>query len=259
MIAPIHDLERSYGNFPREHQYASLESLEQTPDNPELDVFFSAAEKLVAQWDGNKFAGLYLYGEPGTGKTHAAVGLTRALHENGASINYRHVPSWKPFERSVTRFDKSVEIIPPHITDWLGARAQGSGREVPPFPTTVYEQGHQPVHEKSVLLLDDYRPFARDYVATAIEAASEYGGLVIVTSNYTDPFKIIEETPGERAQEALYDSLSETDPRLTGLANVVKSELSAKRDALRSRVAAAFKFIHFEGRDRRVETSFWND
>lgn len=261
MTEAINDLQRSYGTFPREHQYASLETLEHAPDNPEQEVFFNASEKLVKQWSGDKFAGLYLYGEPGTGKTHAAIGLARALHEEGAHIHYRHVPSWKQREIHNTGFDSGTTIIPPHMSDWEGTRSSYDSSLVsPPFVTSVYENGrHSPTHDKSVLILDDYKPHARDYVTSAIEAASEYGALVVVTSNYTDPFKIVEETPAERKTTTYLDTLSVMDPNFASIKDLVKNESAAKRDALRSRVAAAFKFILFEGRDRRIENSFWND
>lgn len=262
----MHQLERSYGQFPREHQFSAIEDLERVSDNPELDVFFAAAEKLVTQWTGDKFAGLYLYGEPGTGKTHASIGLARALHDTGASIHYRHVPSWRPLER---KSGSRIERVEPHLTDWLGTHYSynDSLSSLPmPFPTArpVRDEGshktrYEDVHDKSVLILDDYKPFARNYVASAIEAASQYGGLVVVTSNYTDPFKIVEETPEERQINASMDALEEFAPSIKGIANVTRDEHAANRDALRSRVAAAFKFIHFEGEDRRMQTSFWND
>lgn len=270
MNTPIHQLERSHGQFPREHQFSAIEDLERGADNPELDVFFSAAEKLVTQWTGDKFAGLYLYGEPGTGKTHAAIGLARTLHDTGATIHYRHVPSWKPVERSRDEgFGQNrIERVEPHLTDWMGPDYNyGSSSSLPmPFPTSrsvrdegSYSTRYEDVHDKSVLILDDYKPFARNYVASAIEAASQYGGLVVVTSNYNDPFKIIEETPDEKQMSAHMDALAEIAPSISGIANVVRGEQAAKRDALRSRVAAAFKFIHFDGEDRRIQSSFWND
>lgn len=266
MNTPIHELVRSYGHFPREHQFSTLEQLERGSENPELDIFFSAANKLVEHWNGNKFAGLYLYGEPGTGKTHAAIGLARALHQNGATIHYRHVPSWRPMERHLNSgYGDRLEIVEPHITDWIGQVYKTDFEMPKPFPTSrAKEDGgittrYEEVHDKSVLILDDYKPFARNYVASAIEAASHYGGLVIVTSNYVDPFKIIEETPEEKQISVQTDALKEIAPNLLGIANVMRNEHAAKRDALRSRVAADFRFIHFEGEDRRAQTSFWND
>ena len=135
-----------------------------------------------------------------------------------------------------------------------------------PFPTSrsirdegSYSTRYEDVHDKSVLILDDYKPFARNYVASAIEAASQYGGLVVVTSNYNDPFKILEEPPEEKQTSAHMDALAELAPSISGIANVMRGEQAAKRDALRSRVAAAFKFIHFDGEDRRIQSSFWND
>ena len=269
MNTPIQQLERSYGNFPREHQFSAIEDLERGLDNPELDVFFGAAEKIVAQWTGDKFAGLYLYGEPGTGKTHAAIGLARTLHETGAAIHYRHVPSWRPNKRVVDgEFgDGRTEEIEPHIADWMGHDYSYESLSPKPFPTSRsdnFSRTHEEVHDKSVLILDDYKPFARNYVASAIEAASQYGGLVVITSNYNDPFKILEETPEETQKINRMDALTnlvptDSAPSISGIANVMRGEQAAKRDALRSRVAASFKFIQFEGEDRRIQSSFWND
>ena len=263
MNTPIQQLERSYGNFPREHQFSAIEDLERGLDNPELDVFFGAAEKIVAQWTGDKFAGLYLYGEPGTGKTHAAIGLARTLHETGAAIHYRHVPSWRPNKRVVDGElgEGRNKEIEPHIVDWMGPDYSYESLLPKPFPTSRSDisRTHKEVHDKSVLILDDYKPFARNYVASAIEAASQYGGLVVITSNYNDPFKILEETPEEKQNSAHMDALTELAPSISGIANVMRGEQAAKRDALRSRVAASFKFIQFEGEDRRVQSSFWND
>jgi DNA polymerase III delta prime subunit len=273
MNTPIQQLERSYGNFPREHQFSAIEDLERGLDNPELDVFFGAAEKIVAQWTGDKFAGLYLYGEPGTGKTHAAIGLARTLHETGAAIHYRHIPSWRPNKRVVDGGfgDGRTEEIEPHIADWMG-HVYASESELPkPFPTSRpvasargYSTTYEEVHDKSILILDDYKPFARNYVASAIEAASQYGGLVVITSNYNDPFKILEETPEEKQKISRMDALTnlvptDSAPSISSIANVMRGEQAAKRDALRSRVAASFKFIQFEGEDRRIKSSFWND
>ena len=47
MNTPIQQLERSYGNFPREHQFSTLEDLERGADNPELDVFLMLPRRLL--------------------------------------------------------------------------------------------------------------------------------------------------------------------------------------------------------------------
>lgn len=266
MATPIHELDRSYGDFPREHSFSTLDNLESNLDNPEMEVFFNAAEKLITSWQGDKFAGLYLYGEPGTGKTHAAIGLARALHESGAAIHFRYVPSWRPKERYVASgFSNKLDIIEPHITDWIGPIYNNEDILPLPFPTSRPVEDsigcsfQAEVHDKSVLILDDFKPFARNYVSTAIEAASQYGGLVVITSNYTDPFKIIEETPQEKQQSAHLDALSEFNPSIVNYTSSLKVEIATRIEALRSRVVAGFKFIHFQGADRRIENSFWSD
>lgn len=265
MVRAMRELQRSYGTFPASHQYSTLDDLEATPDNPGLEIFFEAAKKLTKQWTGDQFAGLHLYGTPGTGKTHAAIGLARVLHEQGANIHYRHVPSWKPqhVQRGLLG---SIEAVPTHIQDWTDTRDLSRPRtykNTPPFATIEYAKDgtKKPVRfdEKNVLILDDFQPRASDYTRTALEAAHEHGGLVVITSNATDPLSIVDPPPENESAYALLEMLGRNLPDFAEAKKEIDERNNQKLHALRSRVGAAFKFIHFEGRDRRAENSFWSD
>ncbi len=239
--------ERWDGPFPGEHEFSALADLQKTGGNPELDVFLDAAQRLVDGWQGNQFAGVYLYGPPGTGKTHAAIGLGRELHDAGAEIHYRYVP----------------ELSDTGASSWNSTRADDAmtyaGSSI--FPSRY--SGKATRNPKSVLILDDYRPDKQAVVTDAVDAAAQFGGLVIVTSNYIDPFKLLE-NPGaspDTVTDALNLSvLKQVEPDAARALQARRTRAAAEISAsLRSRLAAGFKFIEFTGPDRRIEKSFWND
>src|SRR5882724_328381 len=92
MTQSLAELDHWYGSFPGEHEFSTLESLTDYPDN-DLQAFRDAATILIEKWQGSQFAGLFLYGTPGVGKTLAAIGLGRELAMTGTDVSYRFVPS----------------------------------------------------------------------------------------------------------------------------------------------------------------------
>ena len=110
--------------------------------------------------------------------------------------------------------------------------------------------------------MDDYRPDKQRHVAAAVDAAAQFGGLVIITSNYPDPFKLFDvgnDVPASAEDILLHDAAARTDPEAYGRMKESReqkqSELSA---SLRSRIAGGFKMIHFDGPDRRPQNNFWD-
>lgn len=239
-VQSIGELERWVGGFPGEHAYSTLDGLDRSPD---IDIFMGAAERLMTQWQGNKFAGLVLYGTPGTGKTHAAIGLGRALHDTGADVHYRYVPTVEQYQ-----WDGERTARPSHASE-----------------ASVFPKSHSRVERnpKAVLILDDFKPEKQLIVARAVEAGAQYGGLVVITSNYEDPFKIVEPPKAMPAdvRTALEEAaLEQVDPeRMQALASERQNRLLEISASLRSRIATGFKFIEFSGPDRRLAQSFWDD
>lgn len=241
------DLERWEGGFPGEHEFSTLEQLKQFSDGSTgLDTLLDASQRLVGSWGGNRFAGLYLYGTPGTGKTHAAMGLGRLLHDEiGAEIHYRYVP-----------MEKSASISNFNAPRYGHSGLRSQDKSVFPYD---YRDGASR-NPKSVLILDDYQPDSHDYVARAIEAGAQFGGLVVVTSNYEDPFKLLENGESITPEQIVVEDLAQrTNPEAAAAHAEQQQKRSQEMQAsLRSRIAAGIKFIEFSGPDHRVENSFWN-
>lgn len=242
MIRSIAEFERWNGGCPGNYEYAALENLTPDEDNPALEVFFAAAKHVVSNWHVGKFAGLYIYGTPGTGKTHAALALGRELHEESdAEIYYRFGPDTKDYAPSQWRGRRVVlnprdninSVFPSHISESLNISK-------PP----------------SVLIFDDYKPELQQQLYVATEAAAQYGGLMIVTSNDTDPFSLVDLQIPERTMADT--AIDIHDPDGAESRDLMRTERAMSiSDSLRSRVASGFKFINFTGRDRRLERSFW--
>jgi len=81
-----------FGAFPGSHPESTLSTFELNPADNGHTLFNAAAQHILNTWEGDQFAGLYLHGAPGTGKTHAAVGLSRALIDFGAEVHSYFVP-----------------------------------------------------------------------------------------------------------------------------------------------------------------------
>lgn len=252
MTQSINDLERWEGGFPGAHEFAELGGLDETPERQE---FFDAAHDLINKWRGNQFVGLYLYGDAGTGKSFAAIGLARALHDTAsAEVHYRFVPNIPNDDR----FSK--------VRRWTSQRScrdlkQDTYKDSSVFPAE-YVNGVER-NPKSVLVLDDYKPAWQPEVAAATEAAAQFGGLVIITSNHSDPFKLVEApaaVPGSTQEVAMESMAASLDPeRMEAYRQVRAAKEKEISASLFSRVAAGFKIIKFTGPDRRPENSFWGE
>jgi hypothetical protein len=243
MIESLVTLVRWNGGYPGELEFASIDTLETTPANPELEVFLEAAANLTKNWRGGKFAGLYLYGTPGNGKTHAALGLGRALHDEGAKIYYRYAPALNGNHEP--------------IGSWNGVESQLSSGV---FPSSWH--GEARPNSMRVLIFDDYRPEKQIALHSAVEAGAQFGGLVVVTSNYEDPFKLVEIASPEPTSldEILKRDYAErvAPDEVMGLNE--RQVLAAKTisESLRSRISYGFRLINFTGPDRRQSQSFWD-
>jgi len=83
---------------------------------------------------------------------------------------------------------------------------------------------------------------------------------VIVTSNYPDPFKLTEpqpEIPNSR-DIVLEDMAAHVNTELFNAArDATQKARNEQASRIRSRIAAGFKFIPFNGEDRRMDNSFW--
>jgi hypothetical protein len=255
-VPSLASLERWEGGYPGEHEFSTLEGLRalQGPEGvADMSQLYIATDTLISQWHGRRFAGLVIYGPPGTGKTHAAIGLGRALYEAGAEVHYRFAPS--------------LDGMSEHLGNWVETRAQYGKSERLTNAYSVFPQEHSSgdnsrLNRESVLIYDDYNPDNQKALAVATQAAAQFGGLVIITSNYEDPFKLVEtpaptKTPEQIALGAFAESV---DPEASAAAHQQQEAKRAEFSAsLRSRITAGFRFIHFEGPDHRADNSFWND
>lgn len=236
------------GGYPGEHEFSTLEGLENV--DGQLDEAFAAAQALVNNWRGNKFVGLNIFGNPGNGKTHFAIGLGRALHDAGADVAYQYVPS----------IDLRLG------TDTVGGWMVGNHNPTNQTPMNVFgfsnELGDKYRNPMAALILDDYTPDRQREVGAAVEAAAQYGGMIILTSNFNDPYKLLDmpsdvpKTPVQLATEKLAQEL---DPETYEAMKRQQLEAGQTlRESLRSRLLSGVKDIWFTGEDRRIEKSFWN-
>ncbi len=224
--------------------YASLEDLSPSLENPGIEDALQAAQRLVDDW-GIGFAGLYLYGTPGTGKTHAALGIARRLHDAGADVFYRFAPRLDPDMRFLNAW-----------TDNAGPKFANRVTSIFPIPRSASS------NPRTVLLFDEYQPDKQSHLHSAVEAAAQYGGLIIVTSNFTDPFEVFEtqEATPSTVNQALSEVLltKEAPDMAQNLAKRRQEAAVAISASLRSRITAGFKLIEFTGPDRRLENGFWD-
>ncbi len=278
-ISSLSTYERWDGEVPGDHQFSTVESFAYDPENRGHALFQRATAKILADWHGQQFVGLHLRGKPGTGKSHAAIALARALHDDGAEIHYRYVPDLPPHDQGVQAWTAPRVLEPVYsagaTTTQVTARTQDGEKEITEttlsrgtddkivkrekgsiFPS-YFDRGLER-NPRTVLLLDDYKPKWRGAVRSAIEAASNASGLVIVTSNFGTIYDLA--APGEedmQRQAHIGYGAPDSEAQAQREARIAESE--ALTNAMMSRMVAGFLDIEFVGEDLRRQDGFWTD
>jgi hypothetical protein len=271
------------GVMPGNHQASTLDNFDYDQQNRGHVLFGRAAARLVDQWQGDDFVGLYIHGEPGTGKSHAAVALGKALVSTGSEVHYRFVPDLEHQQTEVYGWT-APRTFDGHYYSYGGERIavseevqQEDGKKI-----TTVKQVETPINQKSVernrssvfpshfdegiernpktvLVLDDYKPRWRQHVRAAIEAASNAGGLVIITSNFPNVDGLTVPTADETRHHGFIGSYGEPTPEQQIALREARAELDIMQKAMLSRVANGILSIEFTGQDQRKQQSFWAD
>ena len=178
------------GGFPVVHEFSTINDVKQwneTLSKGLYDEALSATDKVLSRMlDSSARApmGLYLFGKPGNGKTHVAIGLGRILAENGVMVSYFHAPRHDT-KSSFTKMSSSM------LSPGVNEKTEVTQKSI--FSEKVFDRNlnYWVPRGKSAIIFDDYRPEHQMAAYGAVEAAAEMGGLVIMTSNHPDPFRLL--------------------------------------------------------------------
>ncbi len=123
-----------------------------------------------------------------------------------------------------------------------------------------------------VIVLDDLdklivqnKPGASlELLGVTLNQVSNFGGLVIITSNNPDPLALLDDAPASFEEQRMLLSIETFNATQLPENRIDASHLdtSAQRErnatAVRSRFANIVKMINFTGEDLRPNASFWN-
>jgi len=196
--------------IPRRYEHCTLDSFE--IHHPSQARALEAAREWVAQWPAVGH-GLLLLGRPGTGKTHLAVGISRAVvQDKGARVLFR----------------EQRELLKALQGTFDSGSAQRESEIL------------GPVLEAEILVLDDLgagrtTPWARDVMHDVIAHRYNERKLMIITSNH----RLVDESESRRATASksldapltLRDRLGEAlVSRLYEMCRIVRLELKRGQD-----------------------------
>lgn len=248
--------ERWLGGFPAVHARHTLDDIIVTDEN-NMASFMQAADKLVDEWKGQEFAGLYLWGDrPGTGKSMAAIALARALHDKieDSTVSYTHMPTASYNAEFETGYSdmSSGDFWQPRGIKFRADKTVGSNS------TGSLGTGTAIVH-----VLDEFRQQHILALYQAAEVAALKGNLLLVTSDLVDPLGVIEAAGNsgpKSAQDAIaMEHLERTSPEMyEQLVKEKKSRDELVATTLRRCFESGILPIQFVGPDMRPDKSFWN-